>query len=110
MVQRTNSPIDDSTPFQEPDFEQPEQVPANDFAKFGKNKKRYSELTQYLEGRKQQYREYLPDGTPVAKLSDTELGMWWKCAATMIREFDLLVQMIEQNKAADEMEKKARGQ
>ena len=107
MPERTNSPIDDSVPFNEPEFEQPEAVPANDFAKFAKNKKRYTELTDYLDSRKNFYKEYLPDGTAIAKLSDADAGAWWKCAATIIREMELLKRMIDENKKSADMQKEA---
>lgn len=66
----------------------------NEFAGLGSGQ-RYSEIVAYLRERQEFYRKYLPDGQPIAKLSDSELGAWWKCAATIIQEFEAFINIVD---------------
>lgn len=96
---RTNSPIDDATPYQVPETKL-EQRKASDFARLGRSRD-YKEVTKYLESRKEYYRRFLPGGVPVeeiANMKDAELGIWWKAASTIITEIEMLQGIIQREK------------
>lgn len=94
MTQRTNSPISDPVPFEAPAIAAMEKRPQTEGAKLGKSKK-WPEVTAYLEGRIEFYRQYMPDGTAIPSLTEAEAGRWWKCAATIIAELENFKNRIE---------------
>jgi hypothetical protein len=88
MAQRTNSPISDDAPWEEPEFEAPNTVrEKTDWEKIGTSGK-YPAIQTYIDGRKEHYRRYLPDGSAITDLPDEEIGKAWKNAIIIISELE----------------------
>jgi hypothetical protein len=98
QYQRTSSPVPDG--FMEPFTPPPKAIAdqdarnENQFAKFGMAKD-YPEVVTYLRDKQEFYRKYLPGGSPIVGMSDAELGAWWKCATTIIEEFEAFINIVE---------------
>ena len=86
---RTNSPISDEAPWEEPQPTVIAALPENDFAKVGKGK-RYADIDEYIQAKVNFYKNYLPDGGSVLDLTNEQLGVQWKIAAVIISEFESL--------------------
>lgn len=83
-----NSIIGDSVPVHQiPEPETPKVQPKSDWVKAGKSKK-YQEIHDYIEVRKEYYRHFLPDGTKISEAPDEVVASWWKCAAEIISEYE----------------------
>jgi hypothetical protein len=85
---RTNSPVDDPTPFQPPQPQQLKEI-ASDFAKLGKSRK-YPEVQQYMKDRREFYQRFLPGGVAVNEVPNELAGEYWKIASLVLTEIDML--------------------
>lgn len=93
---RTSSPVSDSVyNVPEPEgLEDTDKRNENEFASLGTHPK-YPEIVAYLRDRQEYYRKYMPDGTALVGLSNEEAGAWWKCAATIIAEYEAFMNIVE---------------
>lgn len=66
----------------------------DDWEKLGKSRK-YKEINKWIESRKEYWRHFLPDGTAIKDLPDDQVAAWWKCASTIIDEYENLQLKIE---------------
>lgn len=95
---RANSPISDADPFSTVvNTPKPAKPKPTDLERLA-NSDEYPAVMAYLEGRKDFYRKYMPDGEMLPKLSDDEAGRWWKCAATIINEVEAFQNMLRAGK------------
>lgn len=94
-----NSILSDSQPWQPPKPTEPAEKPEkSDWEKLGRSRK-YKEVDQYLETRKEYWRHYLPDGRAFKELAiehPAKAGRWGACASQMIDEIEAF-QFIIQN-------------
>lgn len=100
---RTNSPIDDPVPFQLPEIKTPEKVKKNDWERLVKSKK-YPEIKEYLESRKEFYRRYLPGGVAVTDVKEVD-SYAWKLACTLITELEMFESIALRQATAEEVRK-----
>lgn len=84
---RTNSIIGDTMDFSSVEPPVTPKIKESDWQKIA-NSKAYPEFSTYLEGRKDYYRKYLPDGRPVENLSTEERIAYWNVATILIREIE----------------------
>lgn len=93
---RTNSIISDATP---PSFDipQPPEITETDWQKVA-NSKKYPEIMEYMNTRKEYYRRYLPDGRPVENVSSEERQAHWNTATIVIKEIEALQSQLILNK------------
>ena len=96
MVMRTNSPMDDPIPFQAPEIKAPPKPPRrkkSDWEKLVEHKK-FPEISAWIETRKEYFRHFLPDGTPIVRLSKQERMDWWASASQISAEYETLAEML----------------
>ena len=101
---RTNSPIGDESPWEEPAETVLAALPDNDFGKLGKSKG-YAEIDLYIQTKIDFYKKYFPDGTSVIELTNEQAGAWWKLAAIIVSEFEALNAKIQGERDASKREK-----
>jgi hypothetical protein len=83
-----NSVISDSDPIQVPQVPAVPEAPESDWKKLGKSKK-YKDVNQYLEDRKEYYRRFTPGGVPVEQLADESAKVAaWGQALCVINEIE----------------------
>lgn len=65
------------------------ELPPSDWERLGKSK-RYKEIHEYLEVRKEFYRHYLPGGKAIreSEASFEQKGLWTSAASTIIDEIE----------------------
>jgi hypothetical protein len=92
-----NSPIDQSAMLGSAEFEDTAIVAAPEEQAFASvaGDKKWTVITDYLKGRQEFYRSYMPDGRSIADVAPEEAGGWWKSAAIIIAEFDELISTVE---------------
>ena len=73
------------------------EVSESDWQKIAKSAK-YKEFFLYLEGRKEYYRRYLPDGRTVEGVSVEERMAWWNTATILIKEIEGIQASLELSK------------
>ena len=100
---RTNSPTPDSDPFTQVVTQpKPEKPAPSDIQKIA-NSENYPQFKAYIDQKKEFYRNYMPGGESITKFDDEEAGRWWKCAATIIAELDVIDNMLRNNRTAPEV-------
>ena len=87
-----NSVTPDPMPFQPPKADEaPKKISKSDWARLAKSKK-YKEIQQYFETRKEYARHFLPDGTPIKDTKPTPEN--WAAASWLIDEISNIQMMI----------------
>jgi hypothetical protein len=83
-----NSVISDPEPTQVPKPPEVAQAPESDWKKLGKSKK-FKDVNDYLEERKEHYRRFTPGGVPVEQLVDESARVAaWGQALCVINEIE----------------------
>jgi hypothetical protein len=83
---RTNSIIGEPMQFTTTTPKVPE-VKETDWEKVA-NSDKFTEVMTYLEGRKEYYRRFLPDGRPVEEATPEERVAHWNLAVCVIKEIE----------------------
>lgn len=81
-----NSPLPDAEVTKVP-TPTPPKPEADAWTKLAKSKD-YAEIHAYLEQRKEAYRRFLPNGTPVENAKDDDIASHYKMAACVIKEIE----------------------
>lgn len=80
------SPLPDAEVTKVPEVKPPQEE-ADAWTKLGKSKN-YKDIDKYIEARKEAYRRFLPNGTPIEQATDTEIASHYRTASAVIREFE----------------------
>lgn len=99
MAGAKNSIISDTPSWQPPvpDKNADKKPKASDWARLGKSRK-YKEVDQYLEIRKEYWRHYLPGGKAIRELyvdDPAKAGQWAALASVIIEEIETLQYRIQ---------------
>lgn len=83
----------------EAELDQESLVEEKKMAKYSKTKE-FKRIQEHFEERTKFYQRYLPDGRPVVAVSAKELGEMWLAANVIIAEFQQVISLYENAKAA----------
>lgn len=88
-----NSPVSDPLPYQLPDIDgkkAPKKVKKSDWVKL-RNSRKYKEVNEWIEVRKEYWRHFLPGGDELRKMAVTDpetAGKWAGLASIIVDELE----------------------
>lgn len=99
---RTNSPIDDPTPYDPPEPAKLPKQPKTDFAKLGTSRK-WPAVDRYIDDKIGFYSTNLPGGPAGKDKTYEEKGKMWEVATTIIQELEDFKNKIEAEVKGDKL-------